>query len=436
MAKKATAKPVAAKAAAKKPAAAAKPAAKTDGLYQKRLASLIRDYEKLVTAPNKADSRWNNGWYTRYVNPILTNKHAPIEWRYDLNPATNPRLLERLGINAAFNSGALEHEGYIYVMARVEGFDRKSFFALTRSRNGVDNFRFVGKPICLPEPEGNPAANVYDMRLTRHEDGNIYGVYCIERKDPKAARGDLSSAVAQCGVARTKDLINWEFIGEVRTPSPQQRNVVLHPEFVEGKRYGWYTRPMDGFIEAGSGGGIAWGTSATIENPVLEKEVIVDERAYHTIKEQKNGAGAPPIKTKDGWLHIAHGVRGCAAGLRYVIYAFLCDLKDPSKRIAQPGGYFIAPFEEEFHGDVGNVTFLNGVVARKNGDVFIYYASADTRQHVAKTDIDTLLDYVKNTPQDPLRTGLCVEQRCALYDANVAYAKTAKNPLLKQLFKK
>lgn len=402
--------------------------------YEKRLATIVKDYEKLVTAKNVPDTRWNNGWYTRYKNPVVTNRHIPPHWRYDLNPATNPRLLERLGVNATFNSGAIEFDGYNYLMVRVEGFDRKSFFALARSKNGVDNFRFVGKPIVLPEP-ADPATNVYDMRLTRHEDGNIYGVYCIERKDPKAKRGDLSSAVAQCGVARTKDLENWEFIGEVKTPSPQQRNVVLHPEFVDGKKYGWYTRPMDGFIEAGSGGGIAWGVSPTVENPVLAKETIIDERAYHTIKESKNGAGAPPIKTKDGWLHIAHGVRGCAAGLRYVIYAFLCDLEDPSKRIALPSGYFIAPFEEEFLGDVGNVAFINGLVTRKDGTVFIYYASADTRQHVAVSSVDTLLDYVKNTPADPLLTGLCVKQRNSLIDSNLSFLKTKAGAKAKKLLK-
>lgn len=400
--------------------------------FEKRLSELLRNHEKLVTAKNKPDLRWNNGWYTRYVNPVVTNRHVPLHWRYDLNPDTNPRLLERLGVNATFNSGAIEHQGFIYLMVRVEGFDRKSFFALARSKNGVDNFRFVGKPILLPEP-GDPAANVYDMRLTAHEDGNFYGVYCIERKDAQAPRGDLSSAVAQCGVVRSQDLEHWEFIGEVKTPSPQQRNVVLHPEFVEGRKYGFYTRPMDGFIETGSGGGIAWGVSETIENPRLDREIIVDERQYHTIKEAKNGAGAPPLKTSLGWLHIAHGVRNCAAGLRYVIYAFLCDLQEPWKRTHAPGGYFIAPFEEEFLGDVGNVTFLNGVVLRKSGQVLIYYASADTRQHVATTDLDTLLDYVVHTPEDAGRTGLCAAQRVRLLEKNAAYLQKSNKALCKKL---
>lgn len=400
--------------------------------YERRLAALAADFEQTVTRKNEPDTRWNNGWYTRYVRPVVTNRHVPLHWRYDLNPQTNPRLLERLGINAAFNSGALEHDGYIYLMLRVEGFDRKSFFALARSKNGVDNFRFTGRPIVLPE-SNDPSTNVYDMRLTRHADGWIYGVYCIERKDPKAPKGDLSSAVAQCGVARSRDLENWEYLGEVRTPSPQQRNVVLHPEFVEGRQYGFYTRPMDGFIETGSGGGIAWGVSPTIENPVLAREVIIDERVYHTIKEAKNGAGAPPLKTRDGWLHIAHGVRNCAAGLRYVLYVFLCDLNEPWKRTSAPGGYFIAPFAEEFTGDVGNVAFLNGLVARDNGEVFIYYASADTRLHVAVSDVETLLDYTKNTPTDAGLTGLCVRQRNELIEKNLAFARAAHSPVIDKI---
>lgn len=399
--------------------------------WQLRLQTLVDDYGKTVKARNRPDPRWNNGWYTRFRNPVLTNRHVPLHWRYDLNPRTNPRLLERLGVNAVLNSGAIEHEGRVYLMARVEGFDRKSFFALAASDNGVDGFRFLDQPIVIPETD-DPATNVYDMRLVKHEDGFIYGVFCVERKDPQAAPGDLSSAVAQCGVARTSDLIHWERLGDVRTPSPQQRNVVLHPEFVDGK-YAFYTRPQDGFISAGSGGGIGFGLSASIENPVLERETIIDHRAYHTIKELKNGMGAPPLKTREGWLHIAHGVRGCAAGLRYVLYAFLCDLKDPSRQIATPGGYFLAPFEEEYPGDVDNVTFCNGAVAREDGEVLIYYGSADTRMHVVRSDLETLLDYVLNTPADPLRTALCVEQRRALVQANLDFLKKSKDPALRGL---
>ncbi len=400
--------------------------------YSERLPSILADYNAHVSQPNEIDKRWNNGWYTRYRNPVVTQAHIPPHWRYDLNPGTNPRLLERLGINAALNPGAIEHGGKIKLVVRIEGMDRKSFFGIAESDNGIDGFRFTGKPLLLPEDAADPETNTYDMRLIEHEDGWIYGIYCAERKDPNAPAGDLSSATAQCAIVRTRDLDTWERLGELKTPSPQQRNVVLHPEFVDGQ-YAFYTRPQDSFIDAGKGGGIGFGLCKDITNPVLEHEAIIDERAYHTIKEVKNGMGGPPIKTDAGWLHIAHGVRGCAAGLRYVIYAFLCDLKDPSKVIARPGGYFIAPFEEEYVGDVGNVTFTNGFVKRANGEVLVYYASSDTRCHVVTASVDTLLDYVQNTPEDAMRSRKCVEQRIELIDQNLAYIQQADDPQLKAL---
>jgi 4-O-beta-D-mannosyl-D-glucose phosphorylase len=400
--------------------------------FARRVRAVARAHAKLLARANRPDPRWDNGWFTRYEHPVLTAAHAPIEWRYDLNPATNPRFLERLGINAVFNSGAIEHNGRVCILARIEGFDRKSFFGLAESRDGIRNFRFRGAPIAIPETD-HPADNMYDMRLTRHEDGWIYGVFCVERKDPAARPGDLSSAVAQCGIVRTKDLDTWERLPDIRTSSPQQRNVVLHPEFVDG-RYAFYTRPQDGFIDAGRGGGLGWGLAKDITDAVIERETIIDERAYHTIKEVKNGAGAPPIRTKAGWLHIAHGVRGCAAGLRYVLYCFLTDLKDPSRRIAAPGGYFLAPFGlDEFVGDVSNVAFCNGLVTRANGEVLIYYGTADTRLHVARTDIDTLVDYVLNTPEDPLQSAKCVAQRRALVERNAAFLVSSRGKAVARL---
>ena len=328
--------------------------------------------------------------------------------------------MERLGINAVFNAGAIELNGKFYVVARVEGYDRKSFFAVAESPNGVDNFRFWDYPILL-EDTCKEETNVYDMRLTKHEDGYIYGVFCSESKDPSNA--DLSAAVAQAGIVRTKDLKTWERLPNLRTQAEQQRNVVLHPEFVNGK-YAFYTRPQDGFIDAGSGGGIGFGLCDDITNAYIkEKEVIINTRKYHTITEVKNGAGAVPIKTNKGWLHIAHGVRNTAAGLRYVTYVFVTDLNDPTKCIAEPSGYFIAPYGEERIGDVSNVAFTNGAIARENGDVYIYYASSDTRLHVATTTVDKLLDYAFNTPQDPLRSVECVAQRCELIKRNLGFMK-------------
>ena len=390
--------------------------------YKIRLRQIVAQQEALTTRATENDDRWDNGIFRRYRFPVLTNDHAPVYWRYDLNPATNPRLLERIGVNAAMNSGAIFLDGRFYLVPRIEGVDRKSFFALAESPTGIDNFRFYDHPILIPEGD-NPATNMYDMRLTQHEDGWIYGVFCVERKDRNAPAGDLSSAEAQCGIVRTKNLTSWERLPDFQSPSPQQRNVVLHPEFI-GNKYAWYTRPQDGFIDAGSGGGIGWALSDSINPAACGPETIIDSRVYHTIKEVKNGAGAPPVKTEKGWLHIAHGVRGCASGLRYVLYCFITDLADPSKLIASPGGHFLAPFDTERVGDVSNVAFSNGLAVRGE-EVFVYYASSDTRLHVATSDIPTLLDYAFNTPPDALTSHACVVQRRELIDRNLAYAKEA-----------
>jgi 4-O-beta-D-mannosyl-D-glucose phosphorylase len=384
--------------------------------FDARLKSLMRQHEELVSRPNARVPN-NNGIFERYVNPVVTTAHTPVFWRYDLSYETNPFLLERLGINATFNAGAMEFDDKIVLAVRVEGHDRKSFFAMAESTSGIDGFRFWDYPLLLPETD-DPDTNVYDMRLVRHEDGWVYGLFCTERKDPNAAAGDLSSAIAQCGIARSRDLKTWLRLPDLKTPSPQQRNVVLHPEFVNGK-YAFYTRPQDDFIQAGSGGGIGWGLADTMEQAIIDEEIIIDERAYHTIKEVKNGLGPAPIKTDRGWLHLAHGVRGTAAGLRYVLYLFLCDLHEPWRVTHQPGGYFNAPEGEERVGDVSNVVFSNGWVARTNGEVFIYYGSSDTRMHVATSDIERLLDYVINTPADPLRSFACVEQRRDLIKRNL-----------------
>lgn len=384
--------------------------------FEAKKARVLQRYEALVTRKNAVDPDWYNGCFDRYVHPVLTAEMVPPWWKFDFNPATNPWFMERLGVNAVFNAGAIEWDGKISLVCRVEGNDRKSFFAVADSETGIDGFRFREKPILLPELAERDT-NVYDMRLTRHEDGWIYGLFCSERKDPAAPKSDESAAVAACGIVRTRDLEHWERLNDLVTPSPQQRNVVLHPEFVNGK-YAFYTRPQDGFIDAGTGGGIGWGLSDSIEQAKLDSETIVDRKIYHTIKEVKNGCGAPPIKTKKGWLHIAHGVRNTAAGLRYVLYAFLCAPEDPSRVIRSPGGFFLAPFKEERIGDVSNVVFCNGLVARPSGEVFLYYASSDTRMHVATTSVEKLLDWVENTPEDPLFSHDCVAQRCALIDAN------------------
>ena len=389
--------------------------------FQKKVRQLFQQHEKLIRRKN-LKLKDGNGIFDRYQHPVVTAEHTPIFWRYDLDPKTNPHLMERMGINATFNAGAIEHEGKILVLARVEGADRKSFLAVTESANGIDNFRFWDYPILMPETS-DPDVNVYDIRVVRHEDGWIYGLFCTERKDPKAPLWDTSSAVAQCGLARTKDLKKWERLPDLKTKSPQQRNVVLHPEFVNGK-YALYTRPQDEFIQAGKGGGIGWGLCSSMQNAVVEEEVIMDNREYHTIKEVKNGLGPPPIKTAKGWLHLAHGVRNTAAGLRYVLYMFLCELERPQVITHRPAGYFMGPQGDERIGDVSNVVFSNGWVARKNGDVLVYYGSSDTRLHVATSTVDRLLDYVLNTPEDPLRSYACVEQRHALIEKNLRLMKT------------
>ena len=391
----------------------------SSSLYKTRLARLSAEYEALITRPNPIDQTWNNGVFERYTYPVVTAAHVPLSWRYDLNPITNPYLLERLGVNAAFNPGAIECNGKICLIVRLEGYDRKSFFAIAESENGIDNFRFWEEPVILPETE-EPDTNVYDMRLVKHEDGWIYGQFCSERKDAKVPLYDTSSATAQGGLVRTKDLVNWERLADLKTPSPQQRNVVLHPEFVQGC-YAFYTRPMDEFITTGSGGGIGWGLSRSINPAVIDEELIIDPKIYHTIKEVKNGEGPAPLKTKQGWLHLAHGVRNTAAGLRYVLYLYLSDLHSPWKVTHQPAGYFLAPVGEERIGDVSNVTFSNAWVCKSDGSISIYYASSDTRCHLATSSVDKLLDYCLNTPEDGLRSATSVQQRLELIRKNKKY---------------
>lgn len=386
--------------------------------FQSRLAQLRAAHAALIARHNVIDPDWHNGWFERYRYPVITAAHVPIEWRYDLNSQTNPYLSERLGVNAVFNAGAIEIDGKILVVCRVEGVDRKSFFAVAESANGIDNFQFWDEPIELPETT-EPDTNVYDMRVVQHEDGWTYGLFCTERKDPHAPPGDLSSAVAQAGLARTRDLKSWERLPDLKTKSPQQRNVVLHPEFIDGQ-YAFYTRPQDEFISTGSGGGIGWGLSRSMNPAVIDDEIVIEERAYHTIKEVKNGEGPAPLKTERGWLHLAHGVRNTAAGLRYVLYLYLSDLHEPWKVTHRPGGYFLAPVGDERVGDVSNVVFSNGWVARADGTVFIYYASSDTRLHVATSSIDRLLDYTINTPEDELRSAASVQQRLELIRRNRA----------------
>ncbi|WP_321438187.1 glycoside hydrolase family 130 protein [uncultured Bacteroides sp.] len=373
--------------------------------FEDKTAKILADHEAFLNKKNEPEEV-TNGLFTRYKNPVLTAAHTPVIWRYDLDEKTNPYLMERIGMNAALNSGAIKWNGKYILVVRVEGADRKSFFAVAESPNGIDNFRFWDFPVTMPDTE-DPATNIYDMRLTAHEDGWIYGVFCAERLDPKAPAGDLSTATATAGIARTKDLKNWERLPDLKSKS-QQRNVVLHPEFVDGK-YALYTRPQDGFIDAGSGGGIGWALIDDMTNAVVREEKIIDHRYYHTIKEVKNGEGPHPIKTQKGWLHLAHGVRGCAAGLRYVLYMYMTSLEDPSRLIASPGGYFMAPVGEERIGDVSNVLFSNGWIADEDGTVFIYYASSDTRMHVATSTVDKLVDYCMNTPEDGFTTSASVE---------------------------
>ena len=384
--------------------------------FDKCKKQLFDDYEKLVRRKNRPTKR-SNGVLQRWKRPVLTAEHAPPFWRYDLDRTTNPHLMERLGINAVFNPGAMMFDGKFVLAARVEGVDRKSFFAIAESETGVDGFRFWDRPIVMPETN-EPDTNLYDMRLVRHEDGHIYGLFCTERKDPNAPPGDLSSAIAQCGIARTSDLVTWERLPDLVTRSPQQRNVVLHPELVDGK-YAFYTRPQDGFIEAGSGGGIGWGLSDSIESARIEQEIIVHDRKYHTIMEAKNGLGPAPIKTPHGWLQLAHGVRNTASGLRYVLYAFMTALDEPWKVIHEPGGHLLAPQGDEYIGDVMDVAFSCGWIVRGKGKLYLYYASSDTRCHVATTTVERLVDYCRNTPPDPLRSAACVALRIELIDTNL-----------------
>jgi 4-O-beta-D-mannosyl-D-glucose phosphorylase len=384
--------------------------------FEKRLQALRKANEELISRPNEKE-KLGNGVYSRYRYPVLTAQHTPLFWRYDLDPKTNPHLMERFGINATFNAGAIKLNEKYCLVARVEGADRKSFFAVAESENGIDGFQFWDYPVTLPQTE-DADTNVYDIRLVQHEDGWIYGLFCTERRDPSAPEANQSAAIAQCGIVRTKDLLNWERLPDLKTPSPQQRNVVLHPEFVNGK-YAFYTRPQDGFIETGKGVGIGWGLSNSMEPAVIEKEIVIDPKVYHTVYEAKNGLGPAPIKTKHGWMHLAHGVRNTAAGLRYTLYMFMTDLADPTKVIYQPAGYFMAPEGEERVGDVSNVLFSNGWIADEDGTVFIYYASSDTRMHVATSTIDRLVDYVMKTAKDGLTSAASVQILNKVIDKNL-----------------
>ena len=390
-------------------------------LFQQRLDTIRKEHEALLSRKNR-ELFSTNGIFSRYQYPILTRDHIPLEWRFDFNPRTNPRFMERIGFNAAFNAGAIKWKGKYLLAVRTEGNDRKSFFAMAESPNGVDNFRFWERPVTLPET-GDPDTNVYDLRLTAHEDGFIYGVFCTERKDPAAPPGDTSSAVAAAGIARTRDLVEWERLPDLVTYGGQQRNVVLHPEFIDGK-YGFYTRPQDGFIETGSGGGIAFGLSGSVVGAEVREEKILDAKRYHTIYELKNGLGPAPIRTGQGWLNLAHGVRNCAAGLRYTLYLFMTALDDPARVIHKPAGLFMGPLGEERVGDVSNVLFSNGWIADEDGRVFIYYASSDTRMHVATSTLDQLVDYCVNTPEDRYRSAASVETINALIDRNKKFAGT------------
>jgi len=382
----------------------------------------IKNYDVLMTNHKTLISKNNtpisngNGIVTRYQNPVITAEHIPIHWRYDLNTDTNPNGLERIGVNAAFNAGAIKWKNNYVMVLRVEGYDRKSFFAFAQSPNGIDNFKFWDKPLLLPQTN-DPDINAYDMRLIQHEDGYIYGIFCTERKDPNALEGDTSSAIANAGIIRSKDMENWERLPDLISSSQQQRNVTLHSEFINGK-YAVYTRPQDGFIETGSGGGIGLGFVEDMANPVVKDEVIINDKKYHTVFELKNGQGPSPIKTKEGWLHMAHGVRNTAAGLRYVLYMFMTDLNDITKVIHQPGGYLMAPNEQEIIGDVGNVLFCNGWIVNEDEKVFIYYASSDSRMHIATSTINILVDYCKNTPEDKLHSNGSVENIITLIDRN------------------
>ena len=386
-------------------------------VFLKRKKELEQEYQTLIEKPNSPKNEVSNGIFTRYSNPVVTAKHIPLDWRYDFNEKENPLLLERIGYNAAFNAGAIQFNDKYILCVRVEGNDRKSFFAIAESENGIDHFKFWEKPCVIPQIEGNPDTNAYDMRLVKHEDGWIYGIFCTERKDPNAPKGDTSSAIANAGIVRTKDLIHFERLPDLVSNSGQQRNVVLHPEFVNGK-YAVYTRPQDGFIDVGNGGGIGLGFIEDMTNPVVQDEKIIFGKNYHTIYELKNGLGPAPIKTEKGWLHLAHGVRNTAAGLRYTLYMFMTDLEDISKVTHVPAGHFMAPEDQERIGDVSNVLFSNGWIADQDGKVYIYYASSDTRMHVAVSDIERLVDYVTQTPEDDFNTYASVQRIIKLIDKN------------------
>ncbi|MFD1315076.1 glycoside hydrolase family 130 protein [Namhaeicola litoreus] len=373
-------------------------------------------HKKLLQLKNKPLKK-GNGIFNRYKNPVLTANHIPLHWRYDLNEKTNPFMMERISVNAAFNSGAIKWKDKYVLVVRVEGADRKSFFAIAESPNGIDHFEFWEKPIVIPQIQDHPDTNVYDMRLTQHEDGWIYGIFCTERKDPKAPQGDTSSAIANAGIVRTKDLLHWDRLPDLVSNTGQQRNVVLHPEYVNGK-YALYTRPQDGFIDIGAGGGIGFGYVDNMENPIVKEEKIIQNKKYHTVYELKNGQGPAPIKTDKGWLHLAHGVRNTAAGLRYTLYMFMTDLHDLTKVTHHPAGYFMAPNYKETLGDVSNVLFCNGWIKDDDGKVYIYYASSDTRMHVALSDVDRLLDYVMNTPEDKFTSSGSVENILELIEKN------------------
>ena len=372
--------------------------------YQEKVQALRQRHEALLQRKNQV-MEGGNGIYEKYVYPILTAEHTPLEWKYDFNEKDNPFLMQRIMMNAVLNAGAIKLDGRYLLVCRVEGADRKSFFAVAESPNGIDEWRFWEEPVTMPDTE-DPATNIYDMRVTQHEDGWIYGVFCAERHDPSQP-GNLSAATATAGIARTKDLKTWERLPDLKTKS-QQRNVVLHPEFVDGK-YALYTRPQDGFIDTGSGGGIGWALVDDMTHAEVKEEKIIYERKYHTITEVKNGEGPHPLKTEKGWLHLAHGVRGTASGLRYVLYMYMTSLEDPTKVIARPGGFFLVPEGDEYIGDVMNVAFANGWIKDEDGKVFIYYASADTRLHVATSSIERLVDYCMNTPEDGLTTSASVE---------------------------
>lgn len=388
-------------------------------VFQDRLRTLKKTHSDLLTRRNEKEPL-GNGIFSRFKYPVLTAEHAPLSWRYDFDPRTNPYLMTRFGINGIFNAGAIRWNGKYILMARVEGYDRKSFFALAESDNGVDNFRFREYPIVIPETS-DPDINIYDIRLTHHEDGWVYGLFCTERRDPAADSTDQTAAIAQCGIVRTRDLGSWERLPDLKTNSAQQRNVVLHPEFVDGK-YMLYTRPQDSFVEAGKGGGIGVGFCDSMENAVIDEEQVIDHKRYHTIAESKNGQGPAPLKTDKGWLHLAHGVRSTAAGLRYTLYMFMTSLEDPTRVIYKPGGYFLAPEGEERVGDVSNVVFANGWIADENGDILIYYASSDTRMHVAKSTMDKLVDYCIHTAPDEQRSAASVQTVISLIEKNKQHA--------------